>query len=172
MKLLTTLLLLTNISCTTTSDFRKTVDKVEINKFMKKWYVIAGRVTMMENGAHNSVEEYTWNKDEERIDVNFYYNKDSFDGKIKKIPQKAWIEDNQTNAYWSVSPFWPLKFDYLIIDLAPDYSWTVVGVPSQKWVWIMAQDWSMDDDTLATIIQRIKKLGYNTDEIIRIPQKW
>ncbi|MCO4754738.1 MAG: lipocalin family protein [Bacteriovoracaceae bacterium] len=126
----------------------------------------------MEKGAHNSVEHYRWNEKKERIDIDFYFNKDSFTGKIKKIPQKGWIHNEKTNAHWKVRPFWPLKFDYLVIDLAEDYSWTVIGVPSQKWVWIMSDNWKMDDEQLNMIIARLNKMGYSTKDVNRVPQKW
>ena len=79
-------------SCATT-EFSKTVDYVDINRFMIKWYVIAGRLTFMESGAYNAVEVYTWNIQEDRIDIDFTLIKDSFEGKKKSIPQKGWIEN-------------------------------------------------------------------------------
>ncbi len=160
-----------SVGCAT-KKYTKTVERVEIERFMTKWYVIAGRLTFMEKGAHNAVEVYSWNKKDERIEVDFTFRKDSFEGELKSLPQKAWIVDSKTNAHWKVSPFWPLKFNYLVIDLAPDYSWTVIGVPGEEWVWIMAQDWKMSDETLQSIIKRLAESGYNTKDIKRVPQKW
>lgn len=153
-------------------DYTQTVSEVELDRFMKKWYVIAGRLTFMEKGCHNAVEDYTWNEKKQRIDIDFYFNKDSFDGKIKKIPQKAWIKNKTTNAHWKVSPFWPLKFDYLVVALADDYSWTAIGVPNQKYLWIMADYWDMDDNKLSEIIEEIKLKGYNVNDVLRVPQQW
>lgn len=152
--------------------FKKTVDNVELKQFMGKWYVIAGRLTFMEEGAHNAVELYEWNEKKERIDISFTFNKDGFDGEVKSIPQKGWIYNKQTYAHWKVSPFWPLKFHYLVIDLADDYSWTVIGVPDQKYVWIMARNWKMEQSTYQMIIDRLVKMGYNTENIKPVPQKW
>ncbi len=166
------LVCLMSFSCESGSKFRKTVDYVEMDRFMTKWFVIAGRLTSFEDGAHNAIESYSWNAEKSRIDIDFTMRKDSFDGKLKSIPQKGWIENHKTNAHWKISPFWPLKFHYLIIDLAEDYSWTVIGVPSQKWVWIMAKDWKMSEEKLAMIIKRVKDMGYSIKDIKRVPQKW
>ena len=76
--------------CSSTS-YMKTVDKVEMNRFMGDWYVIAGRFTWFERGAHNGVETYTWNEEEQKIIVDFRYRKDSYGGEKKHISQKAWI---------------------------------------------------------------------------------
>lgn len=162
---------LMSFSCAS-GDFFKTVDFVEMDRFMTKWYVIAGRLTSMEDGAHNATETYTWNEKKERIDIDFNFRKDAFDGKRKSIPQKGWVYNEKTNAHWKIRPFWPLKFHYLVIDLADDYSWTVIGVPSEKWVWIMAKDWKMDDAKLNMIIKRISDMGYSIKDINRVPQKW
>lgn len=159
------------MGCSTNS-YMKTVQQVKIDEFMGKWYVIASRATFLESGAHNAIEDYTWNKDQERIDINFFFNKNSFDGEIKRIPQKAWIFNNETNAHWKVQPFWPLKLDYLVLALDKDYGWTAIGVPNQKYVWIMARDWSMSDEKLNEIISELKSLGYNIENIKRVPQKW
>jgi apolipoprotein D and lipocalin family protein len=150
----------------------KTVKSVDMDKFMTKWFVIAGRLTMFEDGAHNAIESYSWNSKKNRIDIDFTMHVDGYDGKLKSIPQKGWVENKETNAHWKISPLWPLKFNYLIIDLADDYSWTVIGVPTQKWVWIMARDWNMSDETLDSIVTRIDQLGYSIRDIKRVPQKW
>jgi apolipoprotein D and lipocalin family protein len=153
-------------------NYEKTVSSVDLDRFMKKWYVIAGRFTWMEEGAHNAVEEYKFNNKEQRIDINFYFNKDSFTGAVKKIPQKAWVENKKTNAHWKVSPFWPLKFDYIVIALADDYSWTAIGVPNEKYLWIMSDRWELTDKELGGILSKIKSAGYPVNDIVRIPQKW
>ena len=70
-------------------NFQKTVSQVDIPKFMGKWYVIAGRFYLSRGRGHNSIEIYKWNKKEQRIDIEFYFNKDSFDGKVKEIPPKG-----------------------------------------------------------------------------------
>jgi apolipoprotein D and lipocalin family protein len=153
-------------------DYRKTVDKVEIPRFMGVWYVWAGRTTYFEKGAHNAVEKYSWNDKNNRIDIDFTFRKDSFDGALKKMPQKAWIQSDPSNAYWKVQPLWPFKFDYLVIALDQEYEWTVIGVPSGKYVWIMGRTPTVDDTKLASIIQKLDDLEYPTKEILRVPQKW
>lgn len=170
--ILSIMVCLMTFRCAAGNDFKRTVDYVDMDRFMTKWFVIAGRLTSFENGAHNAIESYSWNEKKDRIDIDFTMRKDSFDGKLKSIPQKGWVKNYKTNAHWKISPFWPLKFNYLIIDLADDYSWTVIGVPSQKWVWIMAKDWDMKDDKLNLIINRIKEMGYSIKDINRVPQKW
>lgn len=149
-----------------------TVEKVDIKRFMGDWYVLAGRFTFLEVDVHNGLESYTWNKEKNRIDVDFTYNKGSLDGPKKSLPQKAWIYNEETKAHWKVSPLWPFKFDYLIVDLDEDYKWTAIGVPDQKYLWIMARDWKNPEAVIKSAIKRLEKKGYDVKNLVIVPQKW
>lgn len=163
-------LVLFSMGCTSLN-YNQTVKYVDTPKFMGSWYVWAGRTTFLEKDAYGSIEKYTWNEKEQRIDVDFTCHKKSFEGKLASYPQKAWIENTQTNAHWKVQPMWPFKFDYLVIDLDPDYAWTVIGVPSGSYVWIMGRVPVVSDEDLANIVDRIKNLGYPIQDIQRVPQR-
>jgi apolipoprotein D and lipocalin family protein len=164
---LTTVLL----SGCSSGSYNKTVDQVEILKFMGKWYVLGGRFTFLEKNVHNAVESYVYNIEKDRIDIQFSYNQDSLDGKLKQIPQTAWIENKKSNAHWKVSPMWPLKFDYLVIDLADDYSWTAIGVPSEKYLWIMAKDWRQPEVIMEKALKSLGEKGYNIQDIVLVPHR-
>lgn len=148
----------------------KTADKVDIQRFMGKWYVIANIPTFLEKGAHNASETYTWNEKENRIDVNFEFNKDKADGEKKAYPQKAFIYNKETKAEWRIQFFWPLKFAYLIMEVAPDYSYTVIGVPDRDHVWIMARKPVLEVETYQRLIQSIKAQHFDISKIEKVPQ--
>lgn len=150
--------------------YSKTVESVDLQKFMGKWYVWSGRTTFLETGAHNAIEIYTWNEAEKRIDVDFSFRKDSFDGVLKKLPQKAWIENKQSNAHWKIQLFWPFKADYLVIALDKDYQWTAIGVPSGDYLWIMGRKPIATDEEISKITRQVEALGYPVENVSRIPQ--
>ncbi len=158
-------------SCSSTPAF-KTVEKVELGKFMGSWYVLAGRFTFLEKNVHNAVEKYTFIEKENYIDIDFTYNKDSLTGEKKSVPQKGYVENTTTNAHWKVSPLWPFKFDYLIVALADDYSWTAIGVPDQKYLWIMARDWKNPQPTIDRAIKQLQAVGYNVENLVNVPHNW
>lgn len=149
-----------------------TVAYVDIPRFMGDWYVIANIPTFVEKGANNAIETYAWNAKEDRIDVSFRFNAKTPSGPLKKYPQKAWIYDKKTNAEWRVQPWWPLKFSYLVVDLAPDYSYTVIGVPSRNYLWIMARKPHLDEAVYSGLINKVKSMGYDTSKIQKVPQVW
>ncbi len=149
----------------------KTVDYVDRDRFMTSWYVQAGRFTPLEKDVTNAIEKYTWNEQKQNIEIDFSYNQGGFDGKLKKIPQTGYIENTKTNAHWKISPLWPLKFDYLVIALDPDYKWTAIGVPSEKYLWIMTKDQQVSKAKLDKIIKEIEVIGYPVDNLTIVPQQ-
>ncbi len=148
--------------------FDKTVDYVDMNRFMGKWYVVAGRFTALEKNVFNAVESYSWNASKNMIEIDFKYNKGSFSGPVKKIPQKGWIKNSKTNAHWIVSPIWPLKFDYLVIGLGENYEWTAIGVPNEAYLWVMTRDPSISKQGIDSILDNLENLGYNTENSVYV----
>jgi len=151
--------------------YMKTVNHIDRDRFMGKWYVQAGRFSFLEKDVYNSIEIYTWNEANNRIDIDFSFNQGSLTGPLKKIPQKAWIENKKTNATWSVSPFWPLKFSYLVIALDPEYRWTAIGVPNQKYLWIMTRDPHFPKVQIEKILSELSLSGYPVKDIVYVPHR-
>lgn len=85
---------------------------------------------------------------------------------------KAFIYDLKSKAEWRVQFFWPINFPYLIIDLADDYHYTVIGVPNKKFVWIMAREPKIEDAEYTAILNKLSKVGYDTSKIKKMPQIW
>ncbi len=148
------------------------VEYVDLERFMGDWYVIANIPTPFEKGAVNAIENYKWNTEKEIVEVTFDYRAGSPDGKPKQMTQKGFIYNKETNSEWRVQPLWPFKLGYLIIDLADDYSYTVIGVPSRKYLWIMARESSLSDSVYQAILDKAEKQGYALDKIQKVPQIW
>ena len=115
----------------------KPVDSVPVRQLFGTWFVIAVMPTIFEKGAHNAIETYSAGKTEGAVDIDFRYNKNALDGPLKKLPQtgSSWFDDQ--TAGWKVSPFWPVKMPYLVIEksktaLDNDAAWFVVGTSASS----------------------------------------
>lgn len=159
------------LHCSSGTEYRKTVPSVNLEKFMGKWYVIASRATSFEENAYQAVEIYTYNLEKDRIDIDFTFRKGSLEGEKKSIPQTGYVQDKTNNSTWKVSPFWPLKFDYLIIGLEKDYKWTAIGVPDKKYLWIMARTPTLPDEEYKSILKNLEDSGYPTKGLNSIQNK-
>lgn len=87
------------------------------------------------------------------------------DGAQKDAVGRARVVDAQTNAKLKVSFFGPFWGDYWILDLAPDYSWSLVGEESGRYLWILTRAERIDEALKADLVARLKARGYNTDAL-------
>lgn len=149
----------------------QTVDKVDIERFMGDWYVIANIPTFLEKGAHNAVETYRLD-DDGTIATTFRYRKGSFDGKQKEYNPRGFIVDTETNALWGMRFVWPFKGDYRIVYLNDDYSQTVIGRQKRDFVWIMARTPEIPEADYERIVDFVGSIGYDVAKIQRVPQQW
>jgi apolipoprotein D and lipocalin family protein len=140
---------------------------IDIERFMGTWYVIACKPTYFEIGAHNAVEKYSWNKKQQQVDIDFEFNKEN--GPAQKISQTGYIY-NDKKTEWRLSPFWPIKLPYLIIELDEDYSYTVIGYPSRDYLWIMARSKEIDNNLYEELTEKLKnKHSYDLSGLVKIP---
>lgn len=148
-----------------------TVPAVDLGRFMGDWYVIANIPTFIEKGAHNAVESYKFAADG-TVQTTFTFRKDGFDGEIKTYRPTGFVEPNTGNAVWGMQFVWPIKADFRIVYLTPDYSQTVIGRNARDYVWIMARTPAISDTDYAAILDRLRQLGYDTSAIQKVPQRW
>jgi apolipoprotein D and lipocalin family protein len=159
------------VGCAAKGPEMKTVDHVDIDRFMGPWYVIANIPTFLEVGAHNAVETYSRNGDG-TIATKFTFRKDGFDGKAKEYNPKAFVVDKVSNAVWGMRFVWPIKADYRIVYLDDDYTQTVIGRQDLDYVWIMARTPTISDSDYDELITFVESLGYDISKLQRVPQRW
>ena len=153
---------------TTTGPLR-TVKHVDLKRYMGDWRVIANIPYFAEKGCVDSIETYTARPDG-RIDNIFTYRKRSFDAKQSQVGAIAWVHNKETNAEWRIRFFHLITAKYLVLDLDPEYRWTVVGHPSRKYGWIMAREKTLPDATYRAILDRLAAQGYDPAAFVKVPQ--
>ena len=57
-----------------------------------------------------------------------------------------------------------------MLELAPDYSYSVVGSKRDNYLWILSRSPMMDPSTLDGILFRLELRGYDTDKLIWVDQ--
>lgn len=149
----------------------KTVEHVDLPRFMGDWYVIANIPTFIEKGAHNAVESYELD-DDGSIATTFTFRKDSFDGKPKMYKPRGFVRDTESNATWGMRFVWPFKSDYRIVYLDDEYSQTIIGRQSRDFVWIMARTPSISESDYDRLVEFVASIGYDPAALQRVPQRW
>ncbi|MCU0604227.1 MAG: lipocalin family protein [Desulfobacterales bacterium] len=141
-----------------------TVESLDLKRFMGDWYAIAHIPTFIETEAYNAVESYRLAADG-TIETVFRFNQGGSDGPAKVYTPRGLVQERQSNAVWGMQFIWPIKAEYRIIYLAPDYSQTVIGRTRRDYVWIMARQPSIPAEDYARI--PIDELRARMDELPR-----
>jgi len=147
------------------------VARVDLQRFMGDWYVIANIPTFIERGAHNAIESYALAPDG-TIDTTFTFRADSFDGKRKKYNPRGFVVDRESNALWGMRFIWPIKADYRITYVSDDYTQTVIGRQKRDYVWIMARTPEIPAADYDRLLALVGAQGYDISKVQRVPQRW
>ncbi len=149
----------------------KTVDHVDLQRFMGDWYVIACIPTIIEKDIYNAVESYELNQDG-TIKTTFTFNQGGFDGKPKKYQPKGFVVPNTGNALWGMQFIWPIKSEFRIVELDEDYQNTIIARNARDYVWLMSRKPKISDDQYQHYVSKISEMGYDVNRLVRIPQNW
>jgi apolipoprotein D and lipocalin family protein len=164
-----TLLSLSGCATTVSKSPLKTVDHVDLGRFMGDWYVIGTIPWFVEKNNIGTMDIYRMRTDG-RIDITYAFHKKELSAPRKEMHAVGTILDKQSNARWGVQFLWPFEAPYLVIDLAPDYSTTIIGYPSRDLIWIMARTPTLSETTYQTLLQKAAKQGYDVRRIVKVPQ--
>lgn len=149
----------------------KTVNHVDLQRFMGDWYVIACIPTIIEKDIYNAVESYQLNRDG-TIQTTFTFKKGSFDGKPKKYQPKGFVVPNTGNALWGMQFIWPIKSEFRIVELDDDYQNTIIARNARDYVWLMSRKPKISDEQYDRYVSKISEMGYDVTKLVKIPQDW
>ena len=149
----------------------RTVDYVDLERFMGDWYVIANIPTFIEKGAHNAVESYRLD-DDGTIATTFTFREDGFDGEQQRYEPRGFVRDDPSQAVWGMQFIWPFKAEYLVIYLSDDYSRTIIGRSARDYVWLMARSPQIGADEYDAMLRILDEAGYDVSRVKKVPQSW
>ena len=135
----------------------ETVPSVDVKQYAGKWYEIASLPFSRQEGCSCTTAEYTILEN----GVLSVTNTCKKEGETEQAVGKAFVVEGTNNTKLKVQFFWPFKGDYWVIDLADDYSYAVVGVPSRKYCWILSKTKTMNDEVYTQILERVKQKGFD-----------
>ena len=145
--------------------------QIDLQRFMGDWYVIGSIPTRPERNAYNAVESYSLQPDG-TIATRFRYREGAFDGELKTMNPVGSVVPGTNNAVWGMQFIWPIKAEYVIVDIDRDYQLTIIGRSDRDYAWIMARTPEISDASYQTAVARLKQLGYSVDNLRRVPQRW
>ena len=151
----------------------ETVDELDIDRYLGKWYAIASIVKFFNKDcAWGNQAEYSLREDGRINVVNTCY---TGDGKEKRVKGIAWVPDSSDPGKLKVSfvQFLGITFfagDYWVIELGEDYDYAVIGDPKRSFGWILSRTPEMNQEQLDGIARRLESIGYDFSDFRLNPQ--
>jgi apolipoprotein D and lipocalin family protein len=145
------------------------VPNVDVKKYSGKWYEIARLPNSFEKKLKCTTATYTLREDGKITVLNGGTN--ILDNKKKSsIEGVAWIPDKGSPAKLKVQFFWPFCGNYWIMELDKDYRYALIGDPSRKYLWVLARENKLEEETYKMLLRKAIENGYNVDAIIKVEQ--
>ena len=87
------------------------------------------------------------------------------DGSTRDIWGRARRTDAEQGKL-EVSFFGPFWADYWVLQRAADYSWSIVGEPSGRYLWVLTRAERITPEQRRDFSERLQALGYDVDRVI------
>lgn len=152
------------------------VPSVDLDRYTGKWYEIARYPNRFQKSCVSEVTaDYSLMKDR-RLRVQNECRKSN--GKMETaVGEGRLAAKNGPTSKLKVrfAPSWlswlPMVWgDYWIIDLGADYSYSVIGTPDRKYLWILSRTREMNEKTYQDILQKVAKLDFDPGKLVRTRQ--
>lgn len=151
------------------------VNGIDLSRYAGRWYEIGKYPNRFQKQCvANTTANYTIKKNG-RIEVlNECVKKD---GTTAKAVGEAKIGDKTNNAKLKVrfapgfTSFLPFVWaNYWVIDIAPDYSYSVIGEAGRDYFWILSRSPEMNTATYQSILRRAETMGFDPNRVEKTPQ--
>lgn len=155
----------------------KLVPELDLNKYAGLWYEIARLPNRFQRKCAADVTARYQLLDDGTISViNACVESDGTKKTAKGVARLANKEGPTSKLEVRFAPsflsFLPFVWgDYWVIDLAPDYSYSVVGNPDRSYLWILSRTPKIEESAYAKIVGNLEMQGYDTSELMITPQR-
>jgi apolipoprotein D and lipocalin family protein len=146
-----------------------TANKVDIARYIGKWYSISALPQFFTRNCIAQTAEYGILNESSISVLNTCYKEN---GKTTDIKGKAVVVDSLTNARLEVTfdnfftRLFGIKGEYVIIKLSDGYDTVLVGTTDRKSLWIMARTPSLDADVFNEYKKNAFDLGFPVDKLV------
>ena len=142
----------------------QSVDHIDINKYMGKWYEIARYENSFQKKCGGTTADYKLIG--KSVQVINTCEKLNTNGELQVAHGTAFVTDTKTNSKLKVSfvPFlqrwgW-FAGKYWILEIGKNYEYAVVGEPKREFLWILSRTKRLPQETYNMLLERIKNVHH------------
>lgn len=144
----------------------KTIEKLEVNKYLGTWHEIARYPSSFEKGCPKATANYQLaNNGDIKVVNTCYYS----DGKVKAFKADAKVIKNSNNTKLAVN-FAPVPLpkgtgNYWVIYVDKDYQHAIVASPSGNFMWFLSRQEEISRAQLNEMLVAAKSQLFDTDKL-------
>jgi len=143
---------------------------VDLQRYLGRWYELGRYEAGFEQDCEGVTADYSL-RDDGLVEILNTCRAGAPDGPVRSAKGKAKVLAGSGNAKLKVSFFGPFYFgDYWVLDHADDYTWSIVGEPSGKYLWILHRAPTPGEAEWTALISRARALGFDTAMVRRTRQ--
>jgi len=142
---------------------------VDLPRFMGDWYVIACIPTRIERQAYAPLESYRLDE-AGRVRTVFTFRQGGFDGPVRRYNPIGFVQPGSGGAVWGMQFIWPVRADYRIVYVDPDYRFTLIGREKRDYAWMMARTPHISEADYGRLQALLAAQGYDVSALRRMPQ--
>ena len=159
------LLILTALSaCTGMPEGVEPVTGFDKSRYLGTWHEIARLDHSFERDLVDVTAEYSLRDDGAVRVINS--GTDSTTGERKVAEGHAKFVGDDGTAHLKVSFFGPFYGSYIVFELDPDYRYAFVAGYNTDYLWLLARDTDISDDTRQLFTDRAQTLGFAVDDLV------
>lgn len=145
------------------------VRPVDLNRYVGRWYELGSYPAPFQEGCSATHADYSLDQQGGLRVINSC-RKGGLSGQEEIAEGRAEIISGSNNAKLKVSFFGPFWGDYWVLDHALDYSWSIVGEPSGRYLWFLSRTAHPSKATLQLIESKARDMGYDLKLLSWTPQ--
>lgn len=142
---------------------------VELNRYLGKWFEQARYEASFQKDCEGVTAEYTLKRDGNVRVVNTC-RQGAVNSVSRSAEATAKMVEGSNGSKLKVTFVWPFEGDYWVLDRADDYSWSIVGEPSGRNLWLLTRSSRVSDRQYATLVKQAASLGYDVSLLRRTQQ--
>lgn len=139
------------------------VASVELPRYLGHWHEAARLPNRFEQGCIGASADYGQHPDGLISVINTCHQAE---GGQRTAHGRARIAGEPGEGKLEVSFFGPFWAKYWVLERAPDYSWSIVGEPSGRYLWLLTRADSISAQERVYFESRIMALGYRPAEMV------
>ncbi|AMJ96669.1 lipocalin [Alteromonas stellipolaris] len=158
-------MLFTLVGCTSVPDGVTPVEGFELDRYLGQWYEVARYDHSFEEGLSNVTATYSMRDDGGVKVINRGYSQE--EAKWDEAEGKAYFVSSDDTAHLKVSFFSPFYASYVVMALdKEDYQYAMITGPDREYLWILAREKTLPQDTIDALLAQATQSGYDTSKLI------